>query len=605
MAASLLHWIQTFPNLTTPCTSLADLTDGVLLSELLAQIAPRHFETVQAKKETNGNWVLKTNNIKRICKGLERFYAEKLGCALAIGDIVDAVKLGRDQDEGQVITLAELVLTTLYGSDRRERLVERIQSMDQQDQFDLMEIMQGSSQKYGVNPMFYEELTSPSKATLEDNEDYYSRVKRVEPPPPRPSRLESMRTSIHTSLQQTEMSQLTQQIEQLRGQLKAKEVEHTLLMEDHRQLKAEKEGLSRKLSQQLDSRLAPTSSSPDTAVGRPRVDLVYGELEQRDRSIQELQGRVLELCGQLEATSGLQDEIDILQTKLLDYSKLESKLEGYNKKVEEVNELRRALQREEDQSERYLDKHIELERCVAERAAELAKAQTQITALTVEVAAMRAQAEDRQRRLEGRHSETAALEAELQIVREREARGQEQIRALMARLEDLEEGTPKSDGELHELTDYRQYKEKWQRAEREQQRLKQDLAECTEKYERHLSLLRAEKQRLAESPVEPSEVRQLQATVAQLRAELSKCGYEEVQFYKKKYSDLERLHRHNLQEFEQHWNEAKQASQLEQKLIVSTFYDLGMQNLALHNKLQQSFRGAKSWTKRADSPEPG
>ncbi|KAH9244928.1 hypothetical protein BASA81_017631 [Batrachochytrium salamandrivorans] len=135
---AVLAWIHTFPSVTTSPTLLADLTDGNVFLEILAEIDPKWFK-ISKLPETGDNWVLKFNNIKRLFKLISSYFEEFLGQNIANldmgGSTLEKIAKG---DPKQVLRLAHLVIALAVQTEGNQKQIAKIQSLNQFDQHELM-----------------------------------------------------------------------------------------------------------------------------------------------------------------------------------------------------------------------------------------------------------------------------------------------------------------------------------------------------------------------------------------------------------------------------------------------------------------------------------
>eukprot|EP00567_Pseudictyota_dubia_P013791 CAMPEP_0197457288 /NCGR_PEP_ID=MMETSP1175-20131217/45637_1 /TAXON_ID=1003142 /ORGANISM="Triceratium dubium, Strain CCMP147" /LENGTH=102 /DNA_ID=CAMNT_0042991615 /DNA_START=40 /DNA_END=344 /DNA_ORIENTATION=- len=62
-----------------PPASLSELSDGVVLFEVLGEIAPDHFDPSTVARDLGDNWALKASNLRKLLRNLETYYKDGLG----------------------------------------------------------------------------------------------------------------------------------------------------------------------------------------------------------------------------------------------------------------------------------------------------------------------------------------------------------------------------------------------------------------------------------------------------------------------------------------------------------------------------------------------
>ncbi|CEJ03848.1 hypothetical protein RMCBS344292_17823 [Rhizopus microsporus] len=75
---AFVEWINTFECKSYPIDTVVELADGVVLSEILADIDPKWFKQITAT-ESAGNWVVRFNNQKKLHKSITRYFEEIIG----------------------------------------------------------------------------------------------------------------------------------------------------------------------------------------------------------------------------------------------------------------------------------------------------------------------------------------------------------------------------------------------------------------------------------------------------------------------------------------------------------------------------------------------
>eukprot|EP01012_Entosiphon_sulcatum_P058651 TRINITY_DN8277_c0_g1_i1.p1 TRINITY_DN8277_c0_g1~~TRINITY_DN8277_c0_g1_i1.p1 ORF type:complete len:678 (+),score=159.91 TRINITY_DN8277_c0_g1_i1:67-2100(+) len=642
---SVIRWVKSLEGLSKECTSVTDLADGVLFAEILGEISPTYFNISQMK-DCRGNWVLKAGNLKRLTKPLERFYLERMGCKIDVAAEVDINAISRSDLEPEVLKLASLCLTCLFGSENRAEFIEKIRALPEEDQHQIMELMQSTLARHNISfddihpgaaePGHGADVDDSLEGSLSssqpqaegaqegDEDDYFTSpsLKRIDLGPGK--HMASLQTALQSQMQSQSNAQ---EMERLQATLQSREQEMQSLSERNEALQQENSKLSARLTELLDKRITGSvdqESSESASSGAAEVIAsLRTELEARDRTVAELNRRVQELQKKAEKAESLQDEVDILQTKAKQVDKLEKQLEAFKKKAEEAAGLRQQLQLQEEQNEKCLDKALELERGLEAKTRELQRAQEQLADANKALDRVRQDVEGSA----GANLKLADLEREIGLLREREGRHQARIQELTEQLEDRQaEGfavpaLPASGEDLDDIHTKLQQKENMKRLEKENEYLKTEVERLskastvapvvpapaevdTAAFERRELELRREladtKDKYAALEKELAEVRATPAPLAasESAAEPGQSGdpavlkrateaEEKCEQLRRRLQEQERVHSQNLKEFEQRWQEAKNASQLEQKLIVSAFFDAGMQNFLLQSRLAQ------------------
>ncbi|XP_065834817.1 protein Hook homolog 3-like [Oscarella lobularis] len=343
---SLVVWLGTFPNLDdVPKDSASDLCDGIAIARCLTQIAPNWFDAdweSKIKPGVEGNWRLKVSNLKKILKAIREYYEQILHQYIDDFSMPDLSSIGEKCDEVQLGRLLQLVLGCAVHCEKKEEYIQRIMNLEESIQHAVMSAIQElmlQERPRSVSAEVYKQLE-------EDHKDVQERIQSIS----------------------LEKEELAQSCHELRQELRS-------LHDEHFSVVKENEELSRKLG---------TLNSPDdpnSEYGR-RQQSMYKQLEQlkeekfeleslRDdyrMKIEQLESHVARLQTKNEDLTGLaekaqrwKDEVDEYRHEIVKYHNLESTLDSYKKKVEEMTELRKQVKALEQKNSAYMSQTLQLE----------------------------------------------------------------------------------------------------------------------------------------------------------------------------------------------------------------------------------------------------
>ncbi|KAG2186909.1 hypothetical protein INT44_003136 [Umbelopsis vinacea] len=138
MSDAFVEWINTFEHKSHDVDSLVELTDGVILSQVLQEIDPTWFKALSPVTETSDNWMLRFNNLKKLHKLIVRYYEEILGQDIESIPSVNLNAIAKDADSKDLLRLCQLVVALAVQSDNNNMYIELIQSLTQKSQHALM-----------------------------------------------------------------------------------------------------------------------------------------------------------------------------------------------------------------------------------------------------------------------------------------------------------------------------------------------------------------------------------------------------------------------------------------------------------------------------------
>ena len=135
---SLCDWVATFEGLSRRCASMDDLADGVLLSEILAEIAPDHF-SADGLVAAPSTWELRQQNLRTLNSSLEALFREDGHDGADFSD-VNVTAIAKGADDGFVhlekLTSRVLACVAMQGD------VHSILDLDSATQRVLMQVIQ-------------------------------------------------------------------------------------------------------------------------------------------------------------------------------------------------------------------------------------------------------------------------------------------------------------------------------------------------------------------------------------------------------------------------------------------------------------------------------
>ena len=144
---ALVSWINVFREDDDQVPSLESLSDGVALFDLMARIAPAHFDPEAIKRGAAGNPFLCASNLGKLGRGLEAFAHEALEQPAYSCAHVDTQLISESADVPQLVELVELVLGCVVQSEAAQEYIGAIMQLEQRLQKHLMVMIQSAMDK--------------------------------------------------------------------------------------------------------------------------------------------------------------------------------------------------------------------------------------------------------------------------------------------------------------------------------------------------------------------------------------------------------------------------------------------------------------------------
>ncbi len=344
--------INTFKDLPYRCKNLEELGDGVLLYEMLAQIAPKFFDPDidGIKKDVGSNWGLRLTNLKKLQKNLISFYEETLDQKISLDD-VDMTSIAKSGNKKSLLVLLEWILGAAVQCDGRDQFIMEIMQLDEEDQRYIMLTVQGIMSKSAVSaeeePVGKSSPIRDYASSLDDsNAGPLSRSPRTD--------------SVDIDTIRGEKTQLETELGKARQAIKALELELQDVKEataraastPTKKEVAEEKGSGKSLAQAL-ARLELAESTVK------ELNIVIGQKEALLLSQSKVSdGKVVQLEENLRRMA---DELDVTKAQLAQSSRSEASLQKMKAKLEDMEGLKDQIKSLEQSNNGYLNKIFDLE----------------------------------------------------------------------------------------------------------------------------------------------------------------------------------------------------------------------------------------------------
>ncbi|XP_061701320.1 protein Hook homolog 2-like [Syngnathoides biaculeatus] len=341
---SLLTWLQTFQ--VPSCKSKQDLTSGVAIAHVLNTIDPFWFNDTwlgRIKEESGDNWRLKVSNLKKILKSMLEYYHDILSHQVLEEHLPDVNLIGEMGDVTELGKLVQLVLGCAVSCEKKQEQIQQIMTLEESVQHVVMTAIQELLSR--------ETSSEPGSPETFGDFDYQSRK------------------YYFLSEEAGEKEDLRQRCRDLEHQL-------SVALEEKLSLQTETRSLKEKLSR------CDLLDVPSTAITGKKLLLLQSQMEQlqeenyrlensRDdmrlradvleRELANVQQRNEDLTSLAQEAQALKDEMDILRHSSNRVNQLETLVETYKRKLEDLGDLRRQVRLLEERNTVYMQRTCELE----------------------------------------------------------------------------------------------------------------------------------------------------------------------------------------------------------------------------------------------------
>mmetsp|Transcript_26120 Transcript_26120/g.62055 ORF Transcript_26120/g.62055 Transcript_26120/m.62055 type:complete len:617 (+) Transcript_26120:323-2173(+) len=600
---AMVDFLGTFPTLSgPPPQSLEELSDGVVLFEVLSEIAPDHFDTTTIARHLGDNWALKSSNLRKLVRNLEYYYHEDLKKdAPETFEKVSASinKIARSGDVESLEPLVELVAAAAVTCPDKGEFVGRIMSLNQESQIEMKSIIESSLQ---LIEDYDNQANFDDEDLLENDQfddDVYGGGSGGAAADGSGSAAAAGTDSTNGVSGMNDANQAASALSDA-----DKEGLEQALVEARREVATQKSQLIevREDAEKAQSKLRSIVEDLQDRLAKRQDELITSEEELRDATteLDALKARVGELE---EDRAQLADELDVASAKAQQLHKAEATVMAYKKRLDSVGVMNQQMTDLEDQAAGYLRQIMDLESEVKKTTAltkQVDSLQEQLSALekvksensdfiknsTAEIAELKTQ-------LTSANKAKKAYEDELKELREQQAVTHEDVV-----VEGFDSQAPVS----------AEQREKMMRLEIENKKLTEEL-EAFKASGGDASAAAAAAATAAAAAASQEEAKTLKSEIEDLKAELEKKTAEN----KKIGSDKEKLEAYTkrtlakfqdkylvaLQECKAKLKEKqdkievlegrsateKTAQKREERLLSSTIYELGL--AIMQNRLKE------------------
>ncbi|CAG8523789.1 30777_t:CDS:10 [Gigaspora margarita] len=417
VASALLAWVNTFDRLSHTASTVNDLADSTILTEVVCTIDNKFFKLTNDTRENS--WVQRLKKLEQMHQLIMHYYETVLGVPTMNLDAPNLKSIARDGNLEETIKLWSLILTLAVRSTNNDVYIEKIQSLTPQSQQGLMVSIEREILLFNTMSDLRQLISYLSLIynleTLDSHEEYMKLVAEKD------------------TLAKT----------------------YSTLMEEHTELSSRYDDLQVS-NDELRQRLREMESGKDlhwrAEIDKLRHDLSRSENQRHETEllvdrcnvqINDLTKKNMDLIEQADRAMILSDQVDELKHTADKLKKSEAVCEKYRKKLEETADIRRTLKAMEQENRQLVERNQMVEdeyRKVAGYKSLMENYKKQIDALQVEKAELITQ--NHKLEFENKH-----MRSKIEAYEVAHARDMETIHLLEDRVREMELG----DGERLQL----------------------------------------------------------------------------------------------------------------------------------------------------------
>ncbi|KAI0371779.1 HOOK-domain-containing protein [Pilatotrama ljubarskyi] len=426
---AFLSFFATF-DLARPVTTIADLSDGAALFEILSIVDADYFrQPSRPSAQPSDNWVLRFSSLKKLYRLMTQYFSEVLHQPAGALDVPDLQAIAKDYNVNATLVMCRLAIAIAVQCENNQDIIERIQKLTESEQHSLMRVIEQVMAKVRSS------ADAGMEASMTEDDHYYEI--------------------------QSERSRILSEKETL-------EKVYQALLEEHRQLQtnfddvvSEKEDALAQLRQAQREADSKRVDSRGDAMFRAEIDrlradlqksednlaMAESELDKQTVLVTDLTRKVDELQVKADEAARLKDQLDEYRHAADKLQKTENVMEKYKKKLQEAADMRQQVKALEKQNADLVDKNAALEEEYRKVAAfkplmesyksQIAELETKTSARSKEIDALKYELDQTKTKLkvtmEERAKDSETLELYQERVRELELTSQRPVAASRAR----------------------------------------------------------------------------------------------------------------------------------------------------------------------------
>ncbi|OCH95271.1 HOOK-domain-containing protein [Obba rivulosa] len=404
--------------LSRPVTTVADLSDGAALFEVLSVVDADYFrQPTRPSRQLSDNWVLRFSSLKRLYRLMTQYFSEVLHQPTSALEVPDLQAIAKDYNVRATLIMCRLTIAITVQCEKNKDIIEKIQSLSESEQHSLMRAIEQVMAKVKVSG-------SPDlEGTNLCRDDHYYQI-------------------------QSERSRFLSEKETLEKVYQTLLEEHRALQTNFDDMVSEKEEAVAQLRQAQREADNKRVDNRDDAMMRAKIDQLRSELQKSEDNLAmaeaeldkntilmtDLTRKVDELQAKADEAARLKDQVDEYRHAADKLQKTENVMEKYKKKLQEGADLRQAVKALEKQNADLVDKNASLE----EEYRKVAAFRPLMESYKTQIADLETKASARSKEIDKLRFELEQANSNLKATREDRAKDLETLELYQERVRELE-----------------------------------------------------------------------------------------------------------------------------------------------------------------------
>ncbi|KAI0807300.1 HOOK-domain-containing protein [Fomes fomentarius] len=405
-------------DLSRPVTTVADLSDGAALFEILSLVDAEYFrQPARPSAQPSDNWVLRFSSVKKLYRLMTQYFAEVLHQPTSALEVPDLQAVAKDYNVNATLIMCRLTIAIAVQCENNKEIIERIQKLTESEQHALMRVIEQIMAKVRSS------ADAGMEASMTEDDHYYQI--------------------------QSERSRILSEKETLEKVYQTLLEEHRTLQTHHDDLVSEKDEALAQLRQA--QREADSSRRVDTRgdavlkgeIDRLRADLqksednlamAESELDKQTVLVTDLTRKVDELQVRADEAIRLKDQLDEYRHAADKLQKTENVMEKYKKKLQEAADMRQQVKALEKQNADLVDKNAALE----DEYRKVAAFKPLMESYKSQIAELETKSSMRSKEIDALKFELEQTKTKLKVTQEERAKDSETLELYQERVHELE-----------------------------------------------------------------------------------------------------------------------------------------------------------------------
>ncbi|RPD65844.1 HOOK-domain-containing protein [Lentinus tigrinus ALCF2SS1-7] len=415
---AFFSYFATF-DLARPVTTIADLSDGAALFEILSVVDADYFrQPGRPSAQPSDNWVLRFSSLKRLYRLMTQYFSEVLHQPTGALEVPDLQAIAKDYNVNATLIMCRLTIAIAVQCENNKEIIERIQKLTESEQHSLMRVIEQVMSKVRSS------ADAGMEASMTEDDHYYQI--------------------------QSERSRILSEKETLEKVYQALLEEHRTLQTNFDDIQSEKEDAVAQLKQaqrEADSSSKRVDTRGDAMlrgeIDRLRADLqksednlamAESELDKQTAVVTDLTRKVDELQVKADEATRLKDQLDEYRHAADKLQKTENVMEKYKKKLQEAADMRQQVKALEKQNADLVDKNAALE----EEYRKVAAFKPLMESYKSQIAELETKTSSRSKEIDALRFELDQTKTKLKVTQEERAKDSETLELYQERVRELE-----------------------------------------------------------------------------------------------------------------------------------------------------------------------